>query len=694
LGRQEEALICFERALALDPHDARSLEHLGRCLGALGRHQEAIVSLDRALALDPYSVEVWSLKGSSLGELGRHVEAIACFDQSLARDPRHTMSLNNKGNSLAALGRLQEAALCFDQAVALTPKEAVVWHAKGAHLTALEDWDEALACCDRALELDPRYAAAWVNKGTCFCGLERWYEAISCFDRALELDPQLAAAWHNKGACLTAMHRRDEAISCLNQALELDPQIVQAWRKKGNNLIALNQWDEAIDCFERALELDPKEAAAWANKGFCLASSSRHEEAIACFDRAAALNPAKAKVFGFGKGASLAQLERWEEAITCYEYALALDPHMAEAWYNKARAEEKAGLPLDAARSYDRCVTAAPGTAAHIHHAYHRLGELLLGMENQAGSPALCEPGLSVPPIKSEQHRAAATRREYQKGDRIGQNYEVLDVLGHGGFGVVYLVRERRFLDARDLKTLFGDNPPPPHPSSLVYTDATYALKTFLSRYLTDSKVRDRFRREAQVLVDLEGHPYLLKAESVDEIAGRLYLVTEYVAPNAEGLNSLEGYLQRQPPDLAQSLQWAIQCCYGMEHAFSKGLRCHRDLKPANILITQDGVVKIADFGLAAALDQTRLADGVEVHMINGRPVSRWRSLLVYGKLCFHEPSQGHRRAANLRKGHPLAVNGDTIYRQAQYRLLARKTCLLRVPVEKEHRWKRARKPD
>src|SRR5450756_994889 len=76
----------------------------------------------------------------------------------------------------------------------------------------------------------------------------------------------------------------------------------------------------------------------------------------------------------------------------------------------------------------------------------------------------------------------------------------------------------------------------------------------------------------------------------------------EYIAPNKEGLNSLDGYLLQQQPDLAQSLRWAIQICYGMEYAYSKGVRAHRDLKPANIMITQERTAKITDFGLAGVL--------------------------------------------------------------------------------------------
>jgi len=152
----------------------------------------------------------------------------------------------------------------------------------------------------------------------------------------------------------------------------------------------------------------------------------------------------------------------------------------------------------------------------------------------------------------------------YKKGDFIGQKYEVYGVLGVGGFGIVYLVYS---IDSQG-------------------TGAVYALKTFRDEYLADQKERKRFHQEASVWVELGRHPYLVRANFVLEVTGRLYIGMEYIAPNEQGLNSLEGYLQQRPPDLAQSLRWAIQVCHGMEYACSKGVRAHRDLKPANILIS------------------------------------------------------------------------------------------------------------
>src|ERR1017187_2316919 len=77
----------------------------------------------------------------------------------------------------------------------------------------------------------------------------------------------------------------------------------------------------------------------------------------------------------------------------------------------------------------------------------------------------------------------------------------------------------------------------------------------------------------------------------------------DYVAPDARGRVSLADHLARAggPLDAGQTLKWAVQFCLGMEHAQARGIKCHRDIKPANILITQDGTLKISDFGLAAA---------------------------------------------------------------------------------------------
>src|SRR3989338_232370 len=179
----------------------------------------------------------------------------------------------------------------------------------------------------------------------------------------------------------------------------------------------------------------------------------------------------------------------------------------------------------------------------------------------------------------------------YKKGDFIGQKYEVYDVLGMGGFGIVYLVY------SHELKSV-------------------YALKTFRDEYLENKEMQERFKKEAEIWINMDRHPYLVRAKFVDKILDRLFIAIEYIAPDEDGLNSLEGYLKHKPHDLVQSLRWGIQFCHGMEYAYAKGIKAHRDIKPANIMIAYDKTLKITDFGLAGAIGQARIS-GIKMDIHN-----------------------------------------------------------------------------
>src|ERR1039457_4252399 len=178
----------------------------------------------------------------------------------------------------------------------------------------------------------------------------------------------------------------------------------------------------------------------------------------------------------------------------------------------------------------------------------------------------------------------------YRKGDLIGGEYEVLGTLGKGGFGHVYLVRHCKL-------------------------GVVYALKTFRDEFLDDPKARESFKKEALLWVNLEDHPFILSANVVVEISGRLFVFMEHIASDAQGRVNLADHLVQTagPLDTRQTLKWAIQFCLGMEHAGAHGIQCHRDIKPANILITQDGILKISDFGLAAAAELAWRAPGGRV---------------------------------------------------------------------------------
>jgi serine/threonine protein kinase len=229
----------------------------------------------------------------------------------------------------------------------------------------------------------------------------------------------------------------------------------------------------------------------------------------------------------------------------------------------------------------------------------------------------------------------------YQKGSFIGQKYEVYGEVGHGGFGIVYKVYSHE-------------------------TKSVFALKTFKDEYLEDAETRKLFRREANVWVELERHSYVVRAYFVEKVAGRLYIGMEYIAKDEQGRNTLQDYLTHQPPDLAQSLRWAVQFCYGIEYAYSKGVRCHRDIKPSNIMISTDKTVKITDFGLAGVLGASKAMSGVRLSIQQGR-VGLSGSIME-GRGCgtpTHMPPEQFTDAASCDQRSDIYAFGVVLYQMA-----------------------------
>ena len=161
-----------------------------------------------------------------------------------------------------------------------------------------------------------------------------------------------------------------------------------------------------------------------------------------------------------------------------------------------------------------------------------------------------------------------------KKGDYIGV-YRIINIFS-GGMGRVYICTddENRF----------------------------FALKTFKEELFSSEEIKDSFEKEAQAWIDLGFHPNIVACFGLLKNASQLFLILEYVTPHKLYGNTLTDYLRLHLKPEA-SLNFAIQFCHGMEHAISRGLVCHRDIKPDNIMITNDAIVKITDFGLSKIID-------------------------------------------------------------------------------------------
>lgn len=123
-------------------------------------------------------------------------------------------------------------------------------------------------------------------------------------------------------------------------------------------------------------------------------------------------------------------------------------------------------------------------------------------------------------------------------------------------------------------------------------TKQPIAVKVLLPKYVDHPEMIKRFLKEAEIIA-LTDHPNIVKVFGQGEWEGGLYIAMELI----QGI-SLRQFILQHSLSLKRSLEIILQVCYALLHLHTHGV-VHRDLKPENILITEDGEIKVIDFGIA-----------------------------------------------------------------------------------------------
>ncbi len=209
----------------------------------------------------------------------------------------------------------------------------------------------------------------------------------------------------------------------------------------------------------------------------------------------------------------------------------------------------------------------------------------------------------------------------------IGQ-YEIGELLGEGGIGQV-------------------------HAAFDTVLQREVAMKSLRPELLSDTNFVDRFRAEATSLARLN-HPNITTLYSLIPDGKNLYMVMELVRGH-----TLDDILKKRnaPLDVRESLAIIAQAADGLGYAHSMGV-IHRDIKPSNLMIAENGVLKIMDFGIARVRGSQRLT----------------RSGSIVGTLAYMAPEQ-------LR-----GEEGDEVLRSLQPRHRALRDAVGRAAVQRDQR--------
>jgi serine/threonine-protein kinase len=213
----------------------------------------------------------------------------------------------------------------------------------------------------------------------------------------------------------------------------------------------------------------------------------------------------------------------------------------------------------------------------HCIERQRRLIESSRTANQQTLAYLLVEDGL----VTEKQIERLKPKIDEQKASQQIPGYRILKKLGHGAMATVYLARQ-------------------------LSLDRLVAIKVLPRRASTNSEFVERFYAEGRAAAKLN-HPNIVGAYDVGKAGDYHYFVMEYV----EGRTAFDDLTQKGAYAEAEALRIIIQIARALEHAHRQGL-IHRDVKPKNIMMTADGVPKLADMGLARAATDREAAEAEE----------------------------------------------------------------------------------
>ncbi|HYD67264.1 tetratricopeptide repeat protein, partial [Azospirillum sp.] len=228
LGRPEDAVAAFGRAIALYPDNAEANNNLGIALKKRDEPLPAAAAYRRALALRPDYPEAWFNLGLTTKQLGLAEQAIAAYDRAIALHAGYAEAHNNRAVALKDLGRPDEAGAAYARSIALLPTYAQAHSNHGILLKDLGRVAAAAAAHRRAIALCPDLADGYNNLGNTLIGEPDLTDTIAAYRRTLRLDPMFAEAYFNLGVAMHTLRRPAAAAACFKGALACRPDYVDA----------------------------------------------------------------------------------------------------------------------------------------------------------------------------------------------------------------------------------------------------------------------------------------------------------------------------------------------------------------------------------------------------------------------------------------------------------------------------------
>ena len=414
IGKHEEAVLWYQRALKLNPGFAPAHNNLGLNYASLGMLEQAAGPLRKACALDPGNLGAFYNLGLVLLQLRQYPEAAKALERAHQLSPESPDPLTRLAYANFAVGRVAAAKAAIASLLQLpgdrTPRllDALrVLNGAGRYEEALRLIRESSITGD-AIELRVQQAEALL-------GLKRYAEVVALFpgrlpagtppqayrllgsaealngdlsdavatlQEAVRLAPSDPDGYYRLGLVFVAGYRETEALDVVREGLRAVPNSARLHNGLATILEVAGKRQGAIDAYERSVQIDPQQAEPWGRLGDLYSQTGQPEKALAAYARALRVG-ASAELYS-NYIDYLIQLDHAGEAEKVAAEGLGKYPKSGELYYELGKLRQRTGNEAEAEKALRRALALGLNDAS----VHYRLARVLqdLGKPEEAAA--------------------------------------------------------------------------------------------------------------------------------------------------------------------------------------------------------------------------------------------------------------------------------------------------------------------
>lgn len=317
-----------------NPGNPSYYNNLGLIYLKLGRFEEALQAYNRALELNPEDLD--TLKNLALVYLALENDqaAVSDYTSSLEKQPQDINSRKYRAMAYWCLGNREEADK--EWILAEQWKEEILYqdNTRGLIALAKSDYAEAIQAFSLFIKSEPLLSLGYKNRGRTYYELGQLALALKDFDRALLLDEQDADAYQDRGAVHLSLSSYKKAVIDFQKAQDLCPKDPIICQKLGTAFLLNKDYDQAITSFTQAIGLD-KSSKSYKNRGIAYVEKREFIKAISDFTQALTLGGADADTYKL-RAMSHYEADKPQEAIKDFSQAIALGCQDSQIYCHRA----------------------------------------------------------------------------------------------------------------------------------------------------------------------------------------------------------------------------------------------------------------------------------------------------------------------------------------------------------------------